>query len=77
VFAGTGGRVTLKAPFLNLTKAGIAEVGLGLRVPYSLTRTCYKAQEDPCGVCGSCNERLEAFALNGTEDPVKYEGEIR
>jgi len=66
-------KVELCAPFLNKSKAKIVEIGLELKVPYQLTRTCYKSQKDACGVCGSCIERLEAFHLNGAIDPIEYE----
>jgi 7-cyano-7-deazaguanine synthase len=52
---------------------GILKWGLANGVPYHLTRTCYKEQEKACGRCGSCVERLEAFANVGQADPVPYE----
>lgn len=70
---GTGGRVSLFAPFLNTDKAGIVARGSKLNVPYEMTRTCYKEQGVACGKCGSCVERREAFALNGFIDPIVYE----
>lgn len=72
VRASTEGKVGVYAPFLHVTKADIVREGLRLETPYALTRTCYKAQGTPCGVCGSCRERLEAFELNGVKDPVVY-----
>lgn len=38
------------------------------------THTCYNpdAEGRSCGKCGSCNERLEAFAENKMKDPIKY-----
>ncbi len=41
--------------------------------PYSKTWTCYNGREKACGKCGSCQERLEAFALNQVTDPLPYE----
>jgi 7-cyano-7-deazaguanine synthase len=75
VMAGTGERVRIQTPFLYFDKTKILEMGYSIRpnVPYELTRTCYKDQELACGKCGSCQERLEAFANIGIEDPVKYE----
>lgn len=73
VDAGTDGKVSLHAPFLHLTKAEIVAQGLALNVPYAITRTCYKNQVLACGKCGSCVERLEAFALNNCKDPAEYE----
>ena len=69
-------KVSLITPFLRDTKAGILYKGLygvSPKVPYELTRTCYKDQEYACGKCGSCRERLEAFAIHGMKDPIKYE----
>ena len=38
------------------------------------TNTCYNPSDEglACGVCGSCTERLEAFAKIGIKDPVLY-----
>ena len=65
-------RVELKAPFLYMDKTAIIEQGLLIDTPYGMTRTCYKDQPVACGVCGSCQERLEAFHNNGIEDPIEY-----
>jgi len=73
IIEGTDGNVSIIAPFVDLSKADIVSIGLELQVPYELTRTCYKMQEIACGRCGSCVERLEAFHLNGVEDPIEYE----
>jgi 7-cyano-7-deazaguanine synthase len=70
----TDGKVTVSAPFQEHNKKTILEVGyhLGIKVPYHLTRTCYKDQPYSCGKCGSCQERLEAFELIGKTDPIPY-----
>ena len=73
VRAGTGNKVRLFAPYLDIDKADILGIGLRLNVPYHLTRTCYKDQPVACGRCGSCQERREAFAKNKAEDPIQYE----
>lgn len=75
VFLSTDQKVEVSAPFADLDKEGILKIGYGLdlKVPYHLTRTCYKDQEKSCGKCGSCNERLEAFENIGLEDPIEYE----
>ncbi len=67
------GKVTLKAPFLYITKVEILQLGIKLGVDYSKTRTCYKDQPVACGKCGSCQERLTAFKTVGVEDPLEYE----
>jgi 7-cyano-7-deazaguanine synthase len=66
-------KIEIKTPFLHNNKSQIIATGKELGVPYELTRTCYKNQETACGKCGSCVERLEAFAKNNIIDPIKYE----
>lgn len=63
----TDGRVSVHAPFLHWTKTQIVGTAVALNVPLHLTRSCYKAQAEPCGVCGTCVERAEAFAAAGLE----------
>jgi 7-cyano-7-deazaguanine synthase len=65
---------SIETPFIACTKGQIVRIGsrLDKPVPFRFTRTCYKDQEKSCGVCGSCNERLEAFEINGLVDPVPY-----
>lgn len=73
IYHGSGQKVSITAPFLNGNKTTIIKDGLEWGTPYHLTRTCYKDQGIACGVCGSCQERLEAFAENGVADPIEYE----
>ncbi len=65
--------VSIVAPFLNLDKTEILKQGLAMQLDYSKTWTCYKGREKACGLCGACQERLEAFAENGVKDPLPYE----
>lgn len=69
----TDGKVSVLTPFLSGDKREIIDWGLKNKVPYHLTRTCYKDQIKSCGKCGSCTERLEAFEHNKVEDPIDYE----
>jgi len=62
----------LYAPFLHWTKAEIIREGGKLGVPFHLTWTCYEGGDSACGQCGSCRERLEAFALAHLSDPLPY-----
>lgn len=63
---------TVRTPFQRMTKIEILEIGLQLSIPvdYAQTWTCYKGKEKPCGTCGSCQERAQAFAKIGVEDPA-------
>ena len=65
--------VAIEAPFLNISKGDIVTQGLKLNVDYGATWTCYKGLDKACGKCGSCIERLEAFAQNNATDPLEYE----
>jgi 7-cyano-7-deazaguanine synthase len=65
--------VEVVAPYLYANKIEILREGLAMGLDYSKTWTCYNGRELACGKCGSCIERLEAFAENGVVDPVPYE----
>jgi 7-cyano-7-deazaguanine synthase len=62
--------VSLRAPFVKMTKAEIVRLGLALDVPYELTWSCYRGGDRPCRRCPTCIEREEAFALNKARDPL-------
>jgi 7-cyano-7-deazaguanine synthase len=62
----------LYAPFVNKTKAEIVEIGATLSVPYEDTWSCYEGGDFHCGLCGTCNERKEAFQLARVPDPTDY-----
>lgn len=76
IFHGTGHKVHLLAPLLNLNKAQVVAAGLKVKAPYELTRSCYEGYEYACGKCATCIDRLKAFALNGIADPITYEAEV-
>ncbi|WP_097459851.1 7-cyano-7-deazaguanine synthase QueC [Mangrovitalea sediminis] len=65
--------VAVVAPYLYSSKGEILREGLAMGLDYSHTWTCYNGREQACGRCGSCVERLEAFAENGARDPLPYE----
>lgn len=78
IWEATDNRVTLITPFLRINKAGILQRSdaFKTKVPWHLTRTCYKAQPTACGKCGSCVERLEAFKEVGQVDPLTYDNDM-
>jgi 7-cyano-7-deazaguanine synthase len=61
------------APYIDLTKGDIVKIGLELGLDYSKSYTCYNGRVRPCGKCGACTERLEAFQQNNVKDPLEYE----
>lgn len=62
----------LHTPFIDKTKAEIVEIGAALNVPFEDTWSCYEGGEVHCSLCGTCNERKEAFELAGVPDPTVY-----
>jgi 7-cyano-7-deazaguanine synthase len=62
--------LALHAPYIDMTKGDICKRGVELRVPYEKTWTCYVGGDTPCGRCGSCTERAEAFEFAGIPDPL-------
>jgi 7-cyano-7-deazaguanine synthase len=77
VSASTDGRVGLRAPFMDIDKTGILRRGLALGLDYSNTWSCYAGGDQPCGLCGACQERSEAFALNNAVDPTIFAEPVR
>lgn len=59
ISASTDEKVYVVAPYLYRNK----EEFIHSDVPYHLTRTCYKDQEEPCGECGACQEKKLAFTI--------------
>jgi len=57
----TDSKISIYAPFLNLSKNEIVKEGKKLHVPYEKTWTCYEGGDIHCGKCGACVERIEAL----------------
>lgn len=70
IYLGSGGQLSVVAPFIGMNKAQVVAKGLALNVPYELTWSCYEGGEHPCGMCGTCRDRAAAFAANGIIDPA-------
>ena len=56
-----------------MNKGEVVKTGLAIGVPYHLTTSCYEGREKACGTCGTCIDRINAFKVNGVEDPIEYE----
>ena len=69
-----GGALVIDAPLVTLSKADIIRLGTERGVDYSLTVSCYQADDDgrACGRCDSCRLRREGFAAAGVRDPTRY-----
>lgn len=70
IYLGSGKQLKVAAPFINKTKAEVVKIGIDLKVPYEYTWSCYEGEDKPCGKCGTCIDRAEAFRLNGVKDPA-------
>lgn len=69
-----GGRFTVHAPLVEMTKAEIIRAGTRLGVPYHLTHSCYAPSSSglACGACDSCLLRRKGFEEAGVPDPTPY-----
>jgi len=75
---GVEGRaVRIEAPLIAMSKADIVRRGTELGVDYSLTVSCYAADEEgrACGRCDACRLRREGFRAAGIDDPTRYFGQ--
>lgn len=79
-------RVDYIAPFVNIDKGAVLASGIAAMQHLGFTEsereevlrnthTCYNPDDAgrSCKRCGSCVERLEAFAINGLKDPIPYQ----
>jgi 7-cyano-7-deazaguanine synthase len=74
--SGVEGRVAFRiaAPLIDLSKAEIIRRGIDLGVDFSLTVSCYQADQAgrACGRCDACRLRRAGFAAAGVPDPTRY-----
>ncbi len=69
-----GQRLRIHTPLMDLGKADIIRMGHALGVDYSLTVSCYQADDSgaACGRCDSCRLRRQGFVEAGVPDPTRY-----
>jgi len=69
-----GKRFRIHTPLIELSKAQIIEQGLRLGVDYSITVSCYQADDQgrACGVCDACRFRRAGFGSASAADPTRY-----
>ena len=63
-----GKKIRIHTPFINKTKSEEIQLGEKLGVDWSLTWSCYRGGEKPCGTCDSCLLRAKAFSEAGVVD---------
>ena len=64
--------ISIETPIITLSKKEIIQKGLDINAPLHLTWSCYKSEDEACGVCDSCALRLRGFQQAGKEDPIPY-----
>ena len=69
-----GARLRIHAPLVDLSKAQIILAGIAAGLDYSITVSCYQADEEgrACGQCDSCRIRRNGFVAAGVVDPTRY-----
>jgi len=65
-------KIKIKTPLIHLHKEDIVSKAIELDVPLELTWSCYKEEEEACGVCDSCRLRLKGFEKAGVKDKIPY-----
>ena len=58
---GSPDKIRIEAPAIDLNKEEIVELGIEVGAPMELSYSCYKGEDEPCGVCESCVRRKRAF----------------
>lgn len=74
-----GGRLAIRTPLMDLSKAEIIRQGYALGVDFGLTVSCYDPVETgggplACGACDACVLRRRGFFQAGVSDPTRYAG---
>lgn len=69
-----GNPLRIRTPLLHLSKADIVREGTRLGVDFSMTVSCYQADDQgrACGHCDACHLRREGFSAAGLPDPTRY-----
>lgn len=57
-----GYNISIKTPFINMTKSDIVSLMHQLGVKPDETWTCYSGGAEPCHKCSACESRMEALA---------------
>lgn len=71
IYEGSGFQVKMEAPLWDMNKSQVVGMGIKLGMTheeFEHTWSCYEGGEKPCGTCGTCIDRKEAFVKNGIMD---------
>ncbi|PUE65008.1 7-cyano-7-deazaguanine synthase QueC [Arcobacter caeni] len=64
--------INIITPLVHLSKAQIVLEAIKLNVPLEHTWSCYKEENEACGICDSCRLRLNGFKVANQTDPITY-----
>jgi len=69
-----GQPIAILAPLIDMSKGDIVKLGDRLGVDFSLTVSCYRADDRgaACGHCDACRLRQEGFLTAKLPDPTHY-----
>ena len=69
-----GAHIRVQAPLMRMSKSDIALEGVRLGVDFSITVSCYQADDEgrACAHCDACRLRAEGFHAAGIPDPTRY-----
>ena len=69
-----GASFKIHTPLMHMSKSEIIQKGISLNIDYSITVSCYQADEQgrACGGCDSCRFRKEGFESANINDPTIY-----
>lgn len=62
---GSPEKIRIEAPCIDLNKEELVELGVKFGAPMKMSYSCYKGEDEPCGVCESCMRRNRAFEKIG------------
>ena len=67
-----GKKFNIHTPLIKLDKGEIIKKGISLGVDFSLTVSCYQADDNgqACGICDSCRFRKDGFKKINVADPT-------
>jgi len=67
-------KIKIETPFINFMKHQEITLGVELGVPFGDTLSCYDPDVEgkSCGVCPTCAERIQNFAMAGIKDEAEY-----
>jgi len=70
-----GPGIQIHAPLMQMSKGEISRLGTELGVDYSMTITCYQADDAgaACGRCEACQLRRQGFIDANLPDPTNYQ----